>query len=103
MELDVKLKTCCSSKCFPNIWIPSGKLFLSFPKGMEMPGKPAKEAGTVNTSFKYILIGSFCFSFKGNAALGAVGVTIISHSLKALLKSSAINFLTFCALRYYAS
>ena len=47
---------------------------------------PASEAGTVKTSFKYILIGSSCFSFKGNAALGAVGVKIKSQSEKTSIK-----------------
>ena len=55
---------------------------LSFPKGIDIPGKPANEAGTVKTSLRYILIGSSCFSFKGNAALGAVGVKIKSQSEK---------------------
>jgi hypothetical protein len=56
------------------------------PKGIDIPGNPANDAGTVKISFKYILIGSSSFSPKGNAALGAVGVKIKSHSLKAYVK-----------------
>ena len=52
-----------------------------------MPGKPANEAGTVNISLRYILIGSSCEALNGKAALGAVGVTIKSQSLKASLKT----------------
>ena len=62
-----------------------------------MPGIPASEAGTVNISFKYILIGSSSLSPIGKAGLGVVGVKIKSHSLKASLKSFEINFLTFWA------
>ncbi len=75
----------------------NGNPSFDFPNGTDMPGMPANEAGTVKISFRYILIGSSSFSPIGNAGLGVVGVNIISQFLKAVAKSSAINFLTFCA------
>ena len=64
-----------------------------------MPGKPARFAGTVNTSFRYIVIGSETSAPKGKAGDGVVGVKIASTSLNALSKSSFIRRLTCCALR----
>ena len=75
--------------------MPNGNSSFDSPKGIEMPGMPAKEAGTVNISFKYICIGSSSFSPIGNAGLGVVGVKIKSHSLNAFTKSLDISFLTF--------
>ena len=49
------------------------------PEGTEIAGKPARLAGTVNTSFKYISIGLVCFSPIGKATFGVVGVKIKSH------------------------
>ena len=47
-----------------------------------MPGTPAMLAGTVNTSFKYIAIGSSIFSPCANAPVGAVGVSNASTDAK---------------------
>ena len=75
--------------------MPNGRFSLVYPNGIEIPGNPAREAGTVKISFKYIFIGLSSFSPIRKAALGVVGVKIISHSLKVSLKSFDINFLTF--------
>ncbi len=41
---------------------PSGSPCPSSPAGTDMPGTPAILAGTVNTSFRYIVTGSSIFS-----------------------------------------
>ena len=64
-----------------------------------MPGTPAMLAGTVNTSFRYILIGSSMFSPCANAADGAVGVTSASTRANTSVKSRRISARTFCARR----
>ena len=56
-------------------------------------------AGTVNTSFRYILIGSSMLSPCANAADGAVGVSSASTCPKASVKSFRISARTFCAFR----
>src|SRR5690606_38984680 len=58
---------------------PSGNPFASTPAGTESAGRPAMEAGTVNTSFRYIASGSSALEPNANAALGVVGVRITSH------------------------
>jgi hypothetical protein len=63
------------------------------PHGIEIPGRPAREAGIVYASSRYILSGSSEFSHSFQATLGAVGPTIISTSLNAFLKSSMISVL----------
>ena len=62
-----------------------------------MAGSPAKLAGTVNKSDKYIERGSFTKSPFKKAVVGQVGVSKISTFLKALSKSFLISVLTFCA------
>ena len=76
---------------------PIGNLSLFNPAETEIAGKPAKLAGTVKTSFKYISIGSVCFSPIGKATFGVVGVKIKSHFSKAFAKSSDITLRTFNA------
>ena len=91
--------TVCSSKGLPINCKPKGRLFWSYPAGIEIAGNPAKFAGTVNTSFKYIAIGSSMFSPIAKADEGVVGVSIVSTFLKASSKSFLINLLTFCAFK----
>ena len=79
--------------------IPIGRLLEFLPAVTEIAGRPAKLAGTVKTSLRYISIGSFCFSPIGKATFGVVGVRITSHFSNALLKSSEINCLTLRAFR----
>src|SRR3546814_4974461 len=66
-----------------------------------MAGRPASDAGTVNTSFKYMASGSACFSPRAKAALGAVGVSSRSQlrseehtsELQSLMR---ISYAVFC-------
>src|SRR6516164_9691060 len=78
---------------------PSGKPWLSRPAGTEMPGKPAIFTVTVNTSLRYISIGSARpLSPMAKAAEGVVGVRIASTTAaKQVSKSRLINVRTFCA------
>src|SRR6516162_3322050 len=64
-------------------------------------GKPAMFTVTVNTSFKYISIGSTRpFSPKAKAAEGVVGVKIASTpAAKHFSKSRLISVRTFCSRR----
>jgi hypothetical protein len=59
----------------------NGKPSSVKPVGTDIHGSPAKLAGTVNTSFKYIFTGSSVFSPIANAADGVVGVNITSTFL----------------------
>ncbi len=65
---------------------PSGKPSFDEPAGTDMAGRPARLAGTVKTSLRYMASGSACFSPSANAALGAVGVSSTSHCLKAFFE-----------------
>ena len=94
-----KFNIVCSSNAFPISCNPNGKLFLSYPAGTEIAGKPDKFTGTVKISFKYIETGSSDFSPILNAEPGVDGVNIASTSLKALSKSFLINCLIFCAFK----
>src|SRR5690606_10166220 len=78
---------------------PSGSPSFDKPAGSERPGSPARLAGTVKTSLRYISSGSSPFSPKPKAAEGAVGVRMASTPLKAARKSSAMRARTFCAFR----
>ena len=64
---------------------------------MEIAGSPARLVGTVNTSFKYMAMGSLVFSPMAKAALGAVGVRMASTFSNAFLKSCAMSQRTRCA------
>ena len=55
--------------------MPIGKPDLSKPTGKDIPGKPAKLAGTVKISFNYILKGS-CFLPNSKEVVGVDGVKI---------------------------
>ena len=88
-----------SSNGLPIICMPIGRLLLLFPADTDIAGRPARLAGTVSTSFRYISNGSFCFSPIGKATFGVVGVSIKSHFLKAFLKSFEISCLTFKAYK----
>ena len=48
------------------------------PAGIEIPGRPARLAGTVKTSLRYMATGSSILSPMPKAALGAVGVSTTS-------------------------
>ena len=56
---------------------------LTKPAGTDMPGRPAMFTGSVNTSFRYIAIGSSTFSPIRNAVVGEVGETRTSKSANA--------------------
>ena len=58
---------------------------------------PASDAGTVNTSFRYMVMVSI-LSLMPKAAEGAVGVRIASTFSNASVKSRMISARTFCAL-----
>ena len=85
------LKQVSSSSGFDIICNPIGSPSLFKPDGTDIAGKPAKLAGTVNISFKYISKGSSCFSPIPKAAPGVVGVKIQSHFSNALEKSFEIS------------
>src|SRR5690606_25594445 len=88
-----------SSKARPMSWRPSGRPSPDRPAGTEIAGRPARLAGTVKTSFRYMAIGSSIFSPIGKAAVGAVGVRMASTFSYARAKSCAILARTFCAFR----
>ena len=69
------------------------------PAGTEIAGRPARLAGTVKTSFRYMAMGSSIFSPMAKAAKGAVGVSTASTLANAVSKSRAIRVRTFCAFR----
>src|ERR1700722_20577663 len=91
--------TVSSSKCLPITCRPKGSPSALSPAGTLIAGTPASEAGTVNTSFRYIVTGSSIFSPIPKAAEGAVGVKIASTLPKASVKSRRINARIFCAFR----
>ena len=68
------------------------------PDGIEMPGTPARFAGIVVTSFRYIGSGSSIFSPSLNAVVGAEGVAITSTCANAASKSRWMSVRTFCAV-----
>ena len=72
-----------SSNGFAIRWRPNGKPSWDNPPGSDIAGNPARLAGTVKISFKYIWIGSSIFSPIAKAASGVVGVRIMSTFLKA--------------------
>ena len=78
---------------------PSGSPSAESPAGTEIAGNPARLAGTVNTSFRYIAIGSSLCSPMAKAAEGAVGASRQSTRSKAAAKSWAISARTRCAFR----
>jgi hypothetical protein len=69
------------------------------PQGIDIPGSPAKFAGIVKISCKYISVGSSLFSPALKAVPGVVGDKITSTVLKASEKSFATSCLHFWALR----
>src|SRR6185437_9350652 len=91
--------TVSSSKARPITCNPSGSPSDESPAGTEIPGRPARFTGTVNISFRYMAIGSSCFSPMAKAAEGAVGVSIASQRVNASAKSRAIKVRTRCAFR----
>ena len=68
------------------------------PAGSEMPGTPARFAGIVAMSFRYIASGSSSFSPSLKAVVGAVGVASTSTFAKAWSKSRCTRVRTFWAL-----
>src|SRR3546814_4058296 len=67
---------------------PSGSSSRFSAAGTDMAGRPARLAGTANTSFRYMASGSAVFSPSPNAADGAVGARITSHVSNAAVKRS---------------
>ena len=65
--------------------MPKGSPLCS-PQGIDSPGEPAKLAGIVKISCKYISTGSFVFSPDLNDVPGVVGDKITSTFLNASLK-----------------
>ncbi|OUE08749.1 hypothetical protein CMsap09_07360 [Clavibacter michiganensis] len=63
-----------------------------------MPGTPARFAGIVVRSLRYIASGSSSFSPSLNAVVGADGVTSTSTCWNAASKSRWMSVRTFCAL-----
>jgi hypothetical protein len=63
----------------PMICRPSGRPSLLSPAGTLIAGRPARLAGTENTSLRYIASGSSALSPSAKAAVGAVGARITSH------------------------
>ena len=80
------------------IWKPAGRPSSARPLGSDMPGTPARLAGIVAMSPRYMAIGSSLLSPKRKAVVGAVGDTRTSAVSKARAKSSAMRRRTFCAL-----
>src|SRR3954462_4445224 len=62
----------------PAIWKPTGSPSES-PLGIEMPGMPASDIGTVQTSLMYIASGSWVLEPSSKATPSAVGVTTKSN------------------------
>ena len=80
------------------IWKPAGSPSSSArPLGTEMPGTPARLAGIVATSLRYIASGSSSLAPSLNAVVGAVGLTSTSACSNAASKSRLISVRTFCA------
>lgn len=69
------------------------------PQGTEIPGTPARFAGTVKTSARYISRGFAVFSPSLKADDGVVGVAMTSHDAKAVSKSRRMRVRTFWARR----
>ena len=67
-------------------WSPIGSPAWVKPQGTDTPGIPARLAGTVNTSLRYIWSGS-ALSPILNATFGVVGAAITSTPAKAASKS----------------
>ena len=68
-----------------------------------MPGIPARDAGIVRESARYILRGSSVFSHIFHATLGLTGEIIASTDANAFLKSSIMSVRIWAAFLKYAS
>src|SRR5690606_19059832 len=87
-----------SSRAGARNWMPTGSPSADArPDGMEMPGVPARLAGIVVRSLRYICSGSSIFSPILNAVVGADGVAMTSTSAKARAKSCWMSVRTFWA------
>ena len=64
-------------------WSPTGSPASSTPHGTLIAGTPARFAGIVKMSFRYIAIGSSAFAPIGNAVVGDVGDTSTSNASNA--------------------
>ena len=69
------------------------------PHGTDRPGMPARFAGTVKMSARYICSGSAVFSPRRNGGVGVVGVATTSQARKACSKSRRMSVRTFWARR----
>ena len=90
-----------SSNGRPMTCRPSGSPSADKPAGTAMPGRPAMLTVTVNTSLRYISIGSAeTFSPMPKAADGVAGVRIASTpSANTVSKSRLMSVRIFCARR----
>src|SRR5581483_2288481 len=86
-----------SAKGLAMSWTPIGKPAEVMPQGIDIPACPEILQGIVNTSDRYIWIGSADFSPNLKAAEGEVGVRMTSTCLKASSKSRVMSARTFCA------
>src|SRR3989338_6739709 len=93
------LKMVSSSKGLANICKPIGRFEFVNPQLSDIAGRPARFAGIVKMSERYMLKGSRIFSPILKAGVGEVGVIMQSQALNALSKSSFIFVLTFWAFR----
>ena len=78
----------------PNVLANVGNPDLSKPQGKLIAGNPAKLAGIVSKSDKYIAIGLSTFSPDPKAVVGEVGANKISTLLNAFSKSLRIKVRT---------
>src|SRR5699024_7301843 len=85
-----------SARAGARIWKPTGRPSSLSPFGSDRPGTPARFAGMVATSLRYMANGSSTFSPKANAVVGAVGETSTSACSNAAAKSRWISVRTFC-------
>ena len=89
------MKTVLSSYAFPKICKPKGKPSAENPAGTEIPGIPARLAGTVNISFKYIFNGLSSFSPIANYGSSKVYNKTQSSVYQFKATSTRINWETF--------
>jgi serine/threonine-protein kinase len=87
-----------SAKGGPMSCSPTGSPCPSSPQGRLMAGTPARLAGSVHTSARYIASGSSTFAPSGQATTGEVGVASTSTFWNASAKSRRMRVRTFCAL-----
>src|SRR5690625_6721889 len=75
--------TVASARAGPCRWIPMGMSSSATPPGMDIAGMPARFAGIVTTSLRYMLNGSESCSPNFIATVGVVGLIMTSTSSQA--------------------